>query len=59
MRRGDFASMDELVAAIHRFCDRWNQHCQPFRWTKDADQILATSGSTTTTRPGPTQWPDA
>ncbi len=42
LRRGDFASVEELVAAIHRFCDGWNQRCQPFRWTKDADQILAT-----------------
>jgi transposase len=41
LRRGDFASVDELVAAIGRFCDGWNQRCQPFRWTKDADQILA------------------
>jgi len=29
------------VAAIGRFCDGWNQRCQPLRWTKDADQILA------------------
>jgi hypothetical protein len=28
-------------AAIGRFCDGWNQRCQPFSWTKDADQILA------------------
>jgi hypothetical protein len=28
--RGDFASVDELVAAIRRFCDGWNQRCQPF-----------------------------
>jgi transposase len=41
LRRGDFASVGELVAAIRRFCDGWNQRCQPFGWTKDADQILA------------------
>ena len=40
LRRGDFASVDELVAAIRRFCDGWNQRCQPFTWTKDANQIL-------------------
>ena len=40
LRRGDFASVDDLVAAIGRFCEGWNQRCQPFRWTKDADQIL-------------------
>jgi hypothetical protein len=40
LRRGDFATVQELIAAIDRFCDGWNQRCQPFRWTKDADQIL-------------------
>jgi transposase len=40
LRRGDFASVEELMAAIRRFCDGWNQRCQPFAWTKDADQIL-------------------
>jgi hypothetical protein len=40
--RGDLASVGELVAAIGRFCDGWNQCCQPFTWTKDADQIFAT-----------------
>jgi transposase len=40
LRRGDFASVQELMAAIRRFCDGWNQRCQPFAWTKDADQIL-------------------
>ena len=42
LRRGDFASIEELVAAIGRFCHGWNQRCQPFTWTKDADQLLAT-----------------
>jgi hypothetical protein len=41
LRRGDFASVEGLVTAIRRFCDAWNQRCQPFTWTKDADQILA------------------
>jgi hypothetical protein len=40
LRRGDFASVQELIAAIRRFCDGWNQRCRPFAWTKDADQIL-------------------
>ena len=40
LRRGDFASVEELVAAIGRFVDTWNERCQPFRWVKDADQIL-------------------
>jgi hypothetical protein len=29
LRRGDFASMEELIAAIHRFVTGWNQRCQP------------------------------
>ena len=51
LRRGDFASVAELVAAIGRFCAGWNQRCQPFGWTKDADQILAkiNAGNTTAT----------
>jgi transposase len=40
LRRGDFARVEELVMAVRRFCDGWNQRCQPFTWTKDADQIL-------------------
>jgi hypothetical protein len=32
--------VDELMAAIDRFCNGWNQRCQPFTWTKDANQIL-------------------
>ena len=39
--RGDFAGVEKLVRAIRRFRDGWNQRCQPFTWTKDADQILA------------------
>jgi transposase len=41
LRRGDFASVEDLMAAIRRFVAGWNQRCQPFTWTKDADQILA------------------
>jgi transposase len=26
---------------ISRFCAAWNEHCQPFSWTKPADEILA------------------
>jgi hypothetical protein len=50
--RDDFTSVQELIAAIARFCDGWNQRCQPFRWTKDADLILTnrTPQSPTATR---------
>jgi hypothetical protein len=44
LRRGAFASVEELVAAIGRFCRGWNQRCQPFVWVKDADAILARFG---------------
>jgi transposase len=41
LRRGNFASVTDLIAAIDRFCVAWNQHCQPFAWTKPANEILA------------------
>jgi hypothetical protein len=36
LQRGDFACVEELMAAIRRFCGGWNQRCRPFAWTKDA-----------------------
>ena len=40
IRRGTFASVAELVGAIRRFIDGWNDRCQPFIWTRTADEIL-------------------
>jgi transposase len=40
IRRGTFTSVKELVAAISRFIDGWNERCHPFIWTKPADDIL-------------------
>ena len=40
IRRGTFTSVKDLVAAIETFIDGWNERCQPFVWTKTADQIL-------------------
>jgi len=40
IRRGTFASVAELVGAIRRFIDGWNDRCHPFIWTKTADEIL-------------------
>jgi len=40
IRRGTFTSVKELVAAISRFIDGWNERCHPFIWTKTADEIL-------------------
>jgi hypothetical protein len=34
IQRGSFASVGELVAAIRRFVDGWNERSQPFVWSK-------------------------
>jgi hypothetical protein len=41
LRRGDYPSVTDLVAAISRFCAAWNERCQPFSWTKSAGEVLA------------------
>jgi len=41
IRRGTFTSVKDLIGAIGMFIDGWNERCQPFTWTKTADQILA------------------
>jgi transposase len=48
LRRGDLASVEDLMAAIRRFVAGWNQRCQPFTWTKDADTILVKLNRQTT-----------
>ena len=52
IRRGSFESVRELIAAIRRFIEAWNQRCEPFVWTKDAETILtkAQRQSTSDTR---------
>ena len=40
IRRGSFDNVKELVAAITRFIEGWNDRCHPFTWTKTADEIL-------------------
>src|ERR671911_359021 len=40
IRRGTFSSVRDLTAAIRKFIDGWNERCQPFAWTKTADEIL-------------------
>jgi len=40
IRRGTFTSVKDLIAAIETFIDAWNDRCQPFLWTKTADEIL-------------------
>ena len=41
IRRGTFTSVTDLIDAIAAFIDGWNDRCEPFVWTKPADQILA------------------
>jgi transposase len=52
IRRGTFTSVKDLIGAIETFIDGWNERCQPFVWTKTADQILpkATRMKTSNTR---------
>jgi hypothetical protein len=48
IRCGGFASVKDLITAIRAFIDGWNERCQPFEWTKPADQILAKTQRKTT-----------
>jgi hypothetical protein len=43
IRRGTFTSVKDLIAAIGNFIDGWNDRCEPFTWTKTADQIMSTT----------------
>ena len=40
IRRGSFDSVKQLVGAIRTFIEGWNDRCQPFTWTKTAEEIL-------------------
>lgn len=41
VRRGSYGSVSDLIRKIQRFIDHYNQHANPFVWTKTSDQILA------------------
>jgi len=41
IRRGTFVSVKDLIAAIRRFIDAWNERCHPFTWTKEPNDILS------------------
>ena len=41
IRRATFTSVRELTTAIGQFIDACNDRCQPFSWTKDADELIA------------------
>ena len=40
IRRGTFTSVKDLITTIETFIDGWNDRCEPFIWTKTADDIL-------------------
>jgi transposase len=40
IRRGTFTSVKDLIAAIEAFIDGWNDRCEPFVWTKTADDLI-------------------
>ena len=40
IRRGTFTSVKDLIGAIGIFIDAWNERCEPFVWTKPADDII-------------------
>ena len=40
IRRGSFDSVKALIAAIRAYIDGYNERCQPFVWTKTAEDIL-------------------
>jgi hypothetical protein len=54
IRRGSFPSVADLVAAIRRFCEAWNERCQPFVWVNDADDIMVKATRKRT--PGTEHW---
>jgi len=40
IRRGTFTSVKDLITVIETFIDGWNERCEPFTWTKTADEII-------------------
>ncbi len=40
IRPGTYTSVKNLTRAIRTFIDGWNDRCQPFVWTKTADELL-------------------
>ena len=40
LRRGSFPTVADLITAIQRFIDAWNDRCTPFTWTKNPDTII-------------------
>ena len=63
IHRGLSPSVRDLMIKIRAFITGWNDRCQPFVWTKTAEQILATPTVKqlqirTTSQAGPAATPD-
>ncbi len=43
IRRGTFTSVKDLMKAITRFIDGWNDRCEPFTWTKPPTRYSPTT----------------
>lgn len=41
LKRATHTSVDDLIAAIKRFINSYNQRAKPFVWTKTPDEVLA------------------
>jgi hypothetical protein len=39
--RGNFPTVADVIAAIGRFIDAWNDRCTPFTCTKDPETVIA------------------
>ena len=48
IHRGTYQSVRDLMIKIRAFINGWNNRCQPFVWTKTADQILTKANRPTT-----------
>jgi transposase len=48
IRRGTHRSVAELIEAIERLIDGWNERCEPFTWTKTPDEIITKAVRPTT-----------
>ena len=48
IHRGAFPSVRDLMIKIRTYINVWNDRCQPFVWTKTADQILTKANRKTT-----------
>lgn len=49
IHRGTYQSVRDLMIKIRAFINGWNDRCQPFVWTKTADQILSEAANRPTT----------